>query len=1506
MMKRTGISLLVALLLLVGLGSRGNAQSLGGGLNADGRDFYIGLLYPSFNAQSINFFGRNVQGFFGVYALISSYDDNTITVGYFDDNGNEINKQTYNVAKRRAVQVPLDIAHMRMTEPGEVAEYKACHITAKKSINVQFFSTGSCSGGSYLAIPTNVLGKTYVVQSYRDNEGGVGGALSNEDASGYFMVIAPFSGTTVTITPSSTTKKKHAGVNCGSGATGVPAPFTIGLNQGQCYMVKGAADGSGCDISNSTVIADKPVAVIAGHENAFTDGSDPQPGGARTLEARDYMVEQMLPVEYWDTMGYISIPFVDSQAPFNAGEGDEYQVFTGVMKELGGVGGSNINMNGTLRTYNGIGEYQVPPPQLLNWTSPVDFYSTNGTKIGVAMYDQRMQGGGAPYPAPSQMTIIPKSRWKTSFLWYVPNNTFEILQGYYINLICNRSDYDNRKILIAVNGGKPAPLPNGLAVKKKYAVIPDYPELVGYSLSLGPGAYYATADTGNTHPFMIYNYGFRAIDPDRDLGDFCGDDHFFAYALPVGFAAKGDSGQLEITVDTLCAKWHICIHDHRTKNPGIKSLQILDDASGDFVRPGRVYHNVQFDESVDPDQTREIDLTGTDTLYCADVLVSNPLDTAYGPIYILDNQGNDYLVELRYKAPSLKLVVKPNYPNQKDSVIYPATVPGATDCATIYYYNGGKKGDNTLEIDKAELKRNDGNFTISSITPALPVTLAPGDTLAVTVCFSPQDKNVKIDSLPLHLDSLIITTPCFKAPMTLVGPVGVPLIWASNKNFGSVVVGTTKCDTVTVRNVGNVPFTLTDSIIDATLLGNHDFTWDGSSKYNKNRLPVILQPGQGIPISFCFTPSVKGFDSTNAHWITDVQGKYKDSLKSYSGLYGNGIRPGVVWDRIVQYDTTICDSALTIRVNLINTATAPTHVQKVFFDGADAPQYAVVDNKFHYSPLEGFTMNVGDTLWVDYKFTPDLSKGFAPRHSHLVATFDAPGGITDSTVIDMTGIVEYPALLIDPPCVDLKTNIVVGVPTPTNFLLTDTGTAPYIFSAVDFSAPIVSIVDVTTGVALQPGDTIMPGQQVAVTVTITRKTYGDTTVYMNFASNKSCGNTPQLCIGSNPSQTSLLLTGWPAPDTYINCRDHKSTILARNLSTVGWTLKSLTLEPAGTTTGLNQFDLIDSNNNYQKQIVFNKFVPGSGTNQNTVTVGVVFHPDLQGSDSVRVMAIWDSAGVTKDTVFSVLSGTGIAEVTAVSAANPDPNAPIPGWYVYTTGETSSIPLHFETKALPASASAKRVTFDVTWKQDVFDAPATGAFVPNRPTYDGTYTLNAATPSQATGASIDVSISNGVITSLDEVGRLNLAVPVNKDTTTQILISNVKFYDDLGNIICYIAADTIPGNFVSKDVCGNLELRDFLRSDGKQVSTRIISLTPNPVTENSTPVLNYEVREAGVPVKVEVFNMLGEVVRTVRESAPQTVGTHALQINTTGLESGTYNVRISTPTSTQNAQFVLHK
>src|SRR5438128_839470 len=100
----------------------------------------------------------------------------------------------------------------------------------------------------------------------------------------------------------------------------------LSVSPGQCYLVKSASDDADDDISGSVVESNHPIAVIAGHENAALGGVT-----NRALEGRDFMVEQMYPVDMWDSTGYVMIPLRDSQPAdidkFD-GVGEDYRIYS--------------------------------------------------------------------------------------------------------------------------------------------------------------------------------------------------------------------------------------------------------------------------------------------------------------------------------------------------------------------------------------------------------------------------------------------------------------------------------------------------------------------------------------------------------------------------------------------------------------------------------------------------------------------------------------------------------------------------------------------------------------------------------------------------------------------------------------------------------------------------------------------------------------------------------------------------------------------------------------------------------------------------------------------------------------------------------------------------------------------------------------------------------------------------------------------------------------------------
>ena len=266
---------------------------------------------------------------------------------------------------------------MRLDSNVETPAYKACHIISKYPIAVQYLSHGANAGGSYLAFPTLAVGKKYVIGSYKDDatEGALpkgNGIPAPDIAGGTFMIIATQDVTAVNITPTTTTSGGKSG------------QFGTTLNKGQCYLVRSDGKSSDHDLSGTIIEASRPIIVLSGHEDAFIGD-----GANVSAEQRNAMIEQMIPYEFWDNVGYIGIPFTNSGAPSanTGGIGDVYRVYThdpGIAKVQADVGGipGGYDWSTSAPNYNGQTEI----------TSPVDIYSTNGHKISVIQYDERSQG----------------------------------------------------------------------------------------------------------------------------------------------------------------------------------------------------------------------------------------------------------------------------------------------------------------------------------------------------------------------------------------------------------------------------------------------------------------------------------------------------------------------------------------------------------------------------------------------------------------------------------------------------------------------------------------------------------------------------------------------------------------------------------------------------------------------------------------------------------------------------------------------------------------------------------------------------------------------------------------------------------------------------------------------------------------------------------------------------------------------------------------------------------
>jgi len=1474
-MKHIWKSLLLAFILV--LSAQTAVQSQTYSLPGDGKDFFVGFVNPSYNKVA----HPATVAFYGAYVLVSSYTDNHITISYFDkQSGVEMPGTRYYIPERTGIQIPLNTGFMLPNDTGDIAEFCSAHITADRPINVEFFSSGACGGGSYLPITTAGLGRKYVIASYQDNPGELGIQCYYyqpsiiEISEGFFEIIATVDGTTVTITPNSTTMGGHVGVSSGQYANGTERPYTINLRRGQCYFVKSASSDNTDDISNSIVVSNKPIVVIAGHENAAIGGVS-----NRLLEGRDYMVEQMYPYEMWDTTGFVMIPFKDSQ-PADAsnfdGVGEIYRIFTSErpgtqINFFDGCIGQPISMS--------AGKYQSPPAERPGVTCPVDIEATNGVKFMAMMYDQRNFANAAPYPAPSMCTVIPISRWRTSFLWYVPANKFESLQGYYVNIIAPDGDFTGPTgIRASFNGQTIKPIKQVLSLEQQWKGLPNHPELTGIRFKLYPGSYYATGP----HPFMVYNFGFRGLDPNNDLGDLDCDDYFFSYALPVGVKLGNGVPHIRVTVDTFCSYWNVCAHDSTfgLTNQGIKSVQLLDDPHQDIIKatPPKAYYNTRLDDSLDPFNTREIVFSGDDSDVCFKVLVNKPIDSAYAPLLIVDDQGNAVIVDLHYSPPLVKLT--------PDSGRFLLTALGKDTCNRFVFYNLGKKGAKSFTFTSDKLKLNNPNFTVTSTVPPLPTTLEPGDSLVITACFNAKDTMVQRDTIDLVND-------CFTEPIDLIGNGSTPIIVADDHDFGAVIVDSTKCAPVGVKNIGNAPLLLTKKWLMDHYGVNFKFP-------DSLLLPLILKPGQKVTLTFCYTPHAEQKDSTVQHWGTNLVSPYEHSNKDTSILVGLGVKAGFVWDRTQQTQTVVCDDTNLVRVYLYNNSTdlkfGPTvHVDKVFINGPDAAEFYILANQLGKQPLGNFDLAPGDSIWVDVVFKPDLSKPanvkYLDRHMDLVASAIQPG--EKDQVINFTGVIRHAIPVITPTSLDFGT-VPLFTPIYRNFLLQNFGdTTLEVESIVGVNSPVNNVDSIKPGTQVLAHDST--GVLVQVTMVIT--SYTDTTVTIGVVFKTACTDTLWVTLHIAATYVNPTNTGHPYQPTFLNCRSALDSILAQNLGTSPLTLEKIDIINQNPP-GAPQFAF---DNGLQTLIVGKVFNPKINIRQ---YFHVHYNPTIEGPVSDSILCTWDSLDVTTGKIVkklysgNMLTGTGRLERDTLSPLQAVPTTP----YSTTTGSNIDVPIKL-TRNLPPDVNANGVTFSVTYRRDLLDLntaklgdydPTLSDVVAPKITDDAlgnetvTYNLRSSVP----------------ITKLQPITTMHFELMVSLNYNSTIAVSNAVFWGaDPTDTLCYVINEVDTAVFIPNPTCGDSSLRISL---GGNMPTRIIGVTPNPSIEGKTPVVTYKVNEDKIPLTIEIYNALGERIRTIEKDVPHASGEYTLPLGMNNLPSGMYVLRITSPTSVESGEFIIQK
>ena len=154
----------------------------------------------------------------------------------------------------------------------DVVERKGINVTANNEVAVYGMNKVRWTTDGYLGLPSDVIGRRYVIQGFGNEFIGV------PDLSGtQFAIVATEDATSVSITPRVATAGHPAGI-----------AYSITLNRGETYQLRNTNSFNN-DLTGTFINADKPISVFGGHQVTTVPSND--------LFFADHLVEQLLPVE---------------------------------------------------------------------------------------------------------------------------------------------------------------------------------------------------------------------------------------------------------------------------------------------------------------------------------------------------------------------------------------------------------------------------------------------------------------------------------------------------------------------------------------------------------------------------------------------------------------------------------------------------------------------------------------------------------------------------------------------------------------------------------------------------------------------------------------------------------------------------------------------------------------------------------------------------------------------------------------------------------------------------------------------------------------------------------------------------------------------------------------------------------------------------------------------------------------------------------------------------------
>ena len=697
---------------------------------------------------------------------------------------------------------------MEIREGGNITE-KGIFLSAPDPICVWVMSAKQFSSEGYTALPVDTWDRQYMHIGYYDYPE----PQFDLYRGGGFVVLAQENETQVVFQLSGTSN----GGETQSGAK-IGQPFSVTLNRGQTYMLRGNGQDGSFDMTGTKITATKPIGLVSFHERTII----PAAAAGVSPISRDNLCEMVPPISAWGTRHF-------SLELKRKNRGDHFRIVAAEPEtryeiRYYDVSGDKTLLgirNGTLTTAGQWAEFEnVNPAQNPTVTSirgTAIFESDKPTAVMLYSYSAAWDSAEEFDPFMTSIPPLGQMLMGQTFSATPPRTEFKT--NWFTVLAQAPADMDAEKTpLRAVTLDE-----QSVASKDPLFLVNRIPETNIYwaRINVQPGAHTIESPVPVSH--WIYGFSqFESYAWTSGIGTNMLNTN--DTEAPEMFATPlGDIG-LTIRADEL-----------RVDDSGLAAIELVRSESPNMT--------IELDDNLSRPGKHE---SGSVV-----ISVDDRAQDARALVIARDRAGNVNHIFFEYSSPDIVL--------SESNIDFGIVRVGNDATMTV---NAANNGGTPTALEGIILDPV-GVFTLTP--PALPLTIAPGESISFDIKYTPVEETAVNMALPDRAKVRLVFNGGSELMLDLAGHGGLPHLRTTVYPF-VVKVGEFRCNNPAIKlsNVGTYEMIISDiSALDGL---QPPFEYQGPDP----GLPLTLAAGATLNFGpICFSPQMEGVQTQEVQLDTD-------------------------------------------------------------------------------------------------------------------------------------------------------------------------------------------------------------------------------------------------------------------------------------------------------------------------------------------------------------------------------------------------------------------------------------------------------------------------------------------------------------------------------------------------------------------------------------------------------------------------------------------------------------